>query len=292
MNLSDLVEQDLGVGIGLRTVHYGHILEHWPELDWFEILSENYMHTGGKPLYYLDQIAERYPLVMHGVSLNLCSTDEIDVGFLKELCALRERSGSRFLSDHLCWTGVGGKNLHDLLPVPYTEAALAHTIQKIGQVQDVIEAPLVIENPSTYLEFKDSSMSEWEFISRMARESGCGLLLDVNNIYVCAQNHGFDPYEYLDNTAWDHVVQFHIAGHTRFDTHLLDTHSGPGCDEVWDLYRHAVKLSGGRSTLFEWDADIPGFDEVKDQAMKARRIRDEVLATQQEAARCQTQAPN
>jgi uncharacterized protein len=147
-------------------------------------------------------------------------------------------------------------------------------VRKIRQVQDVIEAPLVLENPSTYLEFKGSTMTEWEFITRMATESGCGLLVDINNIYVCSSNHGFDPYEYLDNTAWDHVVQFHLAGHTDYGTHLLDTHSAPACDAVWMMYRHAHKLSGGRSTLFEWDADIPTFEEVRAEAEKAREIRE------------------
>ena len=284
MQLRDLVAKDLGVGVGLRTVHYSHILADQPEMDWFEILSENYMNTGGRPLHILDQVAERYPVVMHGVSMNLGSTDEINVPYLKELKAVRDRCGARFLSDHLCWTGVRGKNLHDLLPIPYTEEALRHIVTKIEQVQDVIEAPLVLENPSTYLEFKDSTMTEWDFITRMAKESGCGLLFDVNNVYVCSQNHGFDPFEYLDNTAWDHVVQFHIAGHTRYDTHLLDSHSAPACDEVWDLYRHAHKLSGGRSTLFEWDADIPSFDEVRAEAHKAVAIR-EGAEEEQEVAR-------
>jgi uncharacterized protein (UPF0276 family) len=275
MNLQDLTGRDLGVGIGLRSVHYGHVLDEKPELDWFEILSENYMNTGGRPLHILDQVAERYPIVMHGVSMNIGSADELDFPYLRELKALRERCGAVFLSDHLCWTGVHGQNLHDLLPMPYTDDALKHLIGKIHQVQDVIEAPLVLENPSTYLEFKESTMTEWEFLAQMAKESGCGLLLDVNNIYVCARNHGFDPYEYLDNTPWDHVVQFHLAGHTDYGTHLLDTHSAPACDEVWKMYRHAHKLSGGRSTLFEWDDEIPSFDDVVAEAHKARTIRQE-----------------
>ncbi|MCA8955016.1 MAG: DUF692 domain-containing protein [Planctomycetes bacterium] len=273
MDVFDLARRDLGVGIGLRSVHFPHILEHWPEMPWFEVLSENYMNTGGRPLHVLDSIAERYPVVMHGVSLNLCSTDPLDFDYLRELRALRDRCGAAFVSDHLCWTGVGGKNLHDLLPIPYTEEALQHTCRKVEQVQDCLEAPLVLENPSTYLEFAGSTMSEWDFLTRLATQTGCGLLLDVNNVYVCSQNHGFDPRTYLEHTAWDHVVQFHLAGHTRFATHLLDTHSAPACDEVWELFRHAQELSGGRSTLFEWDADIPSFDEVWEEARKAEAIR-------------------
>lgn len=273
MNLQDLTSRDLGVGIGLRTVHYGHVLEDNPSMDWFEILSENFMNTGGRPLRILDEVAERYPVVMHGVSMNIGSTDPLDFDYLRELKQLRERCGAAFLSDHLCWTGVDGKNLHDLLPLPYTEGVLAHLVERIRQVQDCIEAPLVLENPSTYLEFAASSMSEWDFLRQLTEASGCGLLLDVNNVYVCAQNHGFDPFAYLEEIPWDHVVQFHLAGHTDFGTHLLDTHSGPACSAVWDLYRRAVALSGGRSTLFEWDADIPAFDVVAAEAEKARAIR-------------------
>ena len=186
MRLSDLVERDLGVGIGLRNVHFGHVLEKWPELDWFEILSENFMHTGGRPVHVLDRVAERYPIVMHGVSMNIGSTDPLDLDYLAELKKLRDRCGAVFLSDHLCWTGVHGKNLHDLLPMPYTEEALRHMVQRIVQVQDFLEMPLVLENPSTYLEFADSTMTEPEFLAAMCRESGCGLLMDVNNVYVCA----------------------------------------------------------------------------------------------------------
>ena len=171
MQLSDLVHRDLGVGIGLRTVHYGHILDSWPDLDWFEILSENYMHTGGRPVHVLDQVAERYPIFMHGVSMNLGSTDPLDMDYLKELAALRDRCGAQVVSDHLCWTGIHGRHLHDLLPLPYTEEALRHIVQRIAQVQDFLEMPLVLENPSTYLEFAHSRMSEPEFLTAMARES-------------------------------------------------------------------------------------------------------------------------
>jgi len=273
LQLQDLTSKDLGVGIGLRNVHFGHILETWPEMDWFEILSENFMHTGGRPLHVLDQVCERYPIVMHGVSMNVGSTDPLDMDYLRELKKLRHRCGAVFVSDHLCWTGVGGKNLHDLLPIPYTQEALDHLVPRIAQVQDVLEMPLVLENPSTYLEFADSTMSEPEFLAALTRESGCGLLMDVNNVHVCARNHGFDPHEYLEQVPWDRVVQFHLAGHTVYETHLLDTHSAPVCDEVWGMYARAWELSGGRSTLLEWDADIPSFEKVRDEARKAKLYR-------------------
>jgi len=274
MSLSDLVANDLGLGIGLRTVHYGHILDTGPDIDWFEILSENYMHTGGRPLHFLDRVAERYPVGMHGVSMNIGSTDPLDHDYLRELKGLRDRVDARFVSDHLCWTGVDGENLHDLLPMPYTEEALDHLVARIREVQDVLENPLVLENPSTYLEFAHSAIPEPEFLAAMARESGCGLLIDVNNVFVCASNHGFDAADYLRRLPWDHVVYFHLAGHTDHGSYRLDTHDGPVCDEVWDLYGLAHELSGGRSTLVEWDASIPTFDEVHGEAKKAARFRD------------------
>jgi hypothetical protein len=274
MQLRDLTRTDLGIGIGLRTTHFAHILAEWPELDWFEILSENFMHTGGRPMHVLDQVAERYPIVMHGVSMNIGSTDPTDVDYLRELRALRDRCGARFVSDHICWTGVDGVNLHDLLPLPYTEEALALMVAKVRQVQDFLGQPLVLENPSTYVEFAHSAMSEPQFLQALVAETGCGLLLDVNNVFVCAMNHGFDAARYLDEVPWDSVVQFHLAGHSRFDTHLLDTHDAHVCDEVWELYRRAHRLSGGRSTLLEWDANIPPFDEVRAEAWKARVFRE------------------
>ena len=273
MNIPDLARTDLGIGVGLRTRHFGHITTEWPEVDWFEIISENFMHTGGRPMRILDRVAERYPVVMHGVSMNIGSTDPLDMDYLAELKALQQRCGARFFSDHLCWTGVHGVNLHDLLPLPYTEEALRHMVARIRQVQDFMEQPLVLENPSTYLEFAQSTMTEWEFLRAMVEETGCGLLMDVNNVYVCAQNHGFDAEEYLRGVPWGNVVQFHLAGHTRYETHILDSHSDHVCDEVWELYALAHKLSGGRSTLLEWDADIPEFDVVHKEALKAEAFR-------------------
>jgi len=272
MTLQDGARPDLGFGIGLRTAHFPHILEHWPELDWFEILSENFMHTGGRPVRVLDQVAERYPVVMHGVSMNIGSTDPIDMAYLAELAVLRKRCGARMISDHLCWTGVDGTQLHDLLPLPYTEEALAHIAGRVAIVQDTLGERLVLENPSTYLEFTYSPMTEWEFLSALAKSTGCGLLLDVNNIYVSAQNHGFDPHAYLNGISWDHVAYFHLAGHSVYETHLLDTHDTHVCEDVWDLYAEALRLSGGRSTLVEWDANIPEFEEVRAETWKARAL--------------------
>jgi uncharacterized protein (UPF0276 family) len=273
MDVRTLAKHDLGVGIGLRSAHYPHILEKWPKLDWFEILSENYMHTGGRPVQILDRVAERYPIVMHGVSMNIGSTDPIDRDYLRELKKLFVRCKARFLSDHLCWTGVEGTNLHDLLPLPYTEEALRHLTKRVRQAQDLLELPLVLENASTYLEYTHSTIHEAEFLARLCAETGCGLLLDVNNVFVTCSNHGLDAHEYLAKVPWPSVVQFHLAGHTRYETHILDTHDHPVCDEVWELYGEAHRLSGGRSTLLEWDAKIPSFAEVRAEAHKAKAWR-------------------
>jgi len=260
---------NLGIGLGLRTVHYGHLLEHWPAVDWFEIISENYMQTAGRPLYFLDQIAERYPIVMHGVSLSIGGTDELDAAYLAELRALRERTGARWVSDHLCWTGVAGRNTHDLLPMPYTEEALRHAAARVRRVQDVLEAPLVLENPSSYVEFASSTMTEWDFLRALSEEADCGILLDVNNVYVSSYNHGFEPRAYLDAIPFDRVVQIHVAGHTNEGTHIVDTHIGPVVGPVWELARDAYRRSSGASLLLEWDAEIPPFEEVHREALKA-----------------------
>ncbi len=274
MDLSQLVATDLGIGVGLRTRHFGHILAQAPAVGWFEILSENFMHTGGRPMQVLDQIAERHPIAMHGVSLNIGSVDPLDRAYLQELKALQARCRARWISDHLCWTGVRGENLHDLLPMPYTAESLRHLARRVRQVQDILEQPLILENPSTYLEFAHQDFTEPEFLTALCRETGCGLLLDVNNVFVCASNHGFDPATYLRGVPWRHVVYYHLAGHTVYDTHRLDTHDHPVCDEVWELYGLANQLAGGnRSTLLEWDGNIPGFDELMAEAHKAKAFR-------------------
>ena len=270
MNLPRLGHPHLGFGVGLRTVHFGHILQARPEVDWFEIISENFMDSGGRPRYVLEQVAERYPIVMHGVSMSIGSTDPLDFDYLQRLKRLADAVHARWISDHLCWTGVAGLNAHDLLPIPLNEATLAHVVGRIRTVQDVLERPLVLENPSTYIGFADSTLSEWEFLTRMADETGCGLLLDVNNVYVSSVNHDFDPVEYLRGIPHERVVQFHLAGHTNCRTHLIDTHDGPVIDRVWELYRLAHQLTGGASTLLEWDAKIPEFPVVHAEALKAR----------------------
>ena len=271
--LRELVATDLGIGVGLRAPHYPTILGKRPAVDWLEILSENYMHTGGRPLHVLDQVAAHYPVVMHGVSMNIGSTDPLDRAYLKELKALQQRCRARWISDHICWTGVDGTQLHDLLPLPYTKAALRHLVQRVRAVQDLLEQPLVLENPSTYLQFAGADFTEPEFLCELTAATGCGLLLDVNNVFVCAENHGFDAPAYLRAVPWDHVVYFHLAGHTVHATHRLDTHDQPVCKEVWQLYRLAHELSGGRSTLLEWDANLPDFATVHREAKKALRHR-------------------
>ena len=267
----------LGIGLGLRTVHYAHLLEHWPNVDWFEIISDNYMQTAGRPLYFLDQIAERYPIVMHGVSLSIGGTDELDADYLAGLVALRKRCRALWVSDHLCWTGIAGHNTHDLLPMPYTEEALRHTAARIRKVQDVLGAPLILENPSSYVEFKDSTMTEWEFLTRLSREADCGLLLDVNNVYVSSFNHDFDPRAYIDGIPADRVVQYHLAGHTHKGTHIVDTHSDHAIQEVWDLYGRSCRRTGNVATLYEWDENIPEFEVMHAEALKAGAFREQAV---------------
>ncbi len=261
---------NLGIGLGLRTVHYSHILEHTPAVDWFEILSENYMQTQGRPLHFLDRVSERYPVALHGVSLSIGSVDPLDGEYLKELRALRDRTRARWVSDHLCFTGAVGKNTHDLLPLPYTEESLRHVAARVAQVQDFLGAPLALENPSTYLEFDGSTLTEWDFLAALADEADCALLLDVNNIYVSAYNHGFDAKDYLAAIPFDRVVQMHVSGHTNFGTHIVDTHIGPVIDPVWHLFAEAYRRAKETSVLLEWDAEIPSFEETHADALRAK----------------------
>ena len=261
----------LGLGVGLRTVHFDYILQRQPPVDWFEVISENFMDSRGRPRYVLNQIAERYPVVMHGVSLSIGSTDPLNFEYLKKLKALAREIQPRWISDHVCWTGVAGRNTHDLLPMPLTEASLRHVVERIRVLQDFLERPFVLENPSTYVGFTGSTLSEWEFIGRMAQEADCGLLLDVNNVYVSSVNHDFDPEEFVRAVPHERVVQFHLAGHTNCQTHLIDTHNDHVIDPVWNLYRLAHQLTGGVSTLLEWDADIPPFPVLHAEVLKARR---------------------
>jgi hypothetical protein len=264
---------DLGIGLGLRSVHYGRILGQRPPIDWFEAISENYLDTGGRPLHVLEQVAEHYPVVLHGVSMSIGSTDRLNFSYLAKLKDLAHHVGARWISDHLCWTGVLGRNTHDLLPMPYTEEALRHTVSRIKQVQDFLGRPIALENPSSYVEFRSSSMPEWEFLARMAEDADCALLLDVNNVYVSSVNHGFDPAAYVDALPADRVVQFHLAGHTNKGTHILDTHSDHAVDAVWELYDRATRRTGLVSTLYEWDENIPDLEVVHAEAQKAAAYR-------------------
>jgi uncharacterized protein (UPF0276 family) len=261
----------LGFGLGLRAKHIPHIFEQKPAVDWFEIISENYMDTGGKPRRNLARIAEHYPIVMHGVSLSIGTVDPLNSEYLHKLKRLINDVNPAWVSDHLCWTGVAHKNTHDLLPVPYTEEALKHCAQRIREVQDFLERPLALENPSTYLEFKSSSMPEAEFIARMAEESGCNLLLDVNNVYVTCYNHRLDAKAYLDSLPLDRVIQIHLSGHTNKGTHVIDTHDDHVIDEVWNLYKYVVnKAERTPNTMIEWDDKIPEFHVLYAELEKAR----------------------
>ncbi len=260
---------DLGIGVGLRTTHFPTLLRKWPDIDWFEAITENFLDTGGRPLRVLDLVAERYPVVLHGVSLSIGGTDRLDRAYLAKVRALADRVKAVWVSDHVCFTGVAGRNTHDLLPIPYDEATLRHVIGRIRQASDLLGRPLVLENPSSYMEYVSSSMPEWEFIARMAEEADCGLLLDVNNVYISAFNHGFDAETYLDAIPAGRVVQIHLAGHTHKGDYILDTHSDHVVDEVWRLYARLLERTGPVSTLLEWDEEIPPFAVVRAEAMKA-----------------------
>lgn len=261
---------DLGLGLGLRAPHFDHVLEHRPSVDFFEILTENYLGTGGRPRHVLERVAESYPLVMHGVSMSVGSTDPIDFDYLDAVADLADRVGARWISDHVCWTGVHGVNTHDLLPVPLTEESLSHIVERIRRIQEHLGRPLVLENPSSYVQFREDEIPEHEFLARMAEQADCGLLLDVNNVYVSAFNHGFDADEYVDALPGDRITQIHLAGFTDCGTHLLDTHSARVVQEVWDLYARAVRRVGTRATLLEWDAEIPSFETLTEELGKAR----------------------
>ncbi len=262
---------DLGLGVGLRVRHFGHVVEHTPDgVDWFEIISENFLATEGRPMRVLEQVRRDYPVVMHGVSMSIGSTDPLDWTYLRRLKALADRIDVAWMGDHVCWTGVAGRNGHDLYPVPYTEESLAHVVERIKRVQDFLGRPLVMENPSTYLTFASDSMPEIEWIGRMAEGADCALLLDVNNVYVTCRNHDMDPWAYLDQVPWDRVVQNHLAGHTDNGTHCVDTHDHHVRDEVWALYGSVQRRAGGIATLLEWDDHIPEFDELVAELHKCR----------------------
>ncbi len=270
---------DLGVGIGLRVPHYQHILSRKPTVDWFEIISENFLVDGGRPREVLDQILEQYKVVMHGVSLYFGSPEKPDREHLKKLKQLVRLTKTPWLGDHLCWGSVDGTYTHDLLPLPYTKATAKVAAEKIRFVQEYLEIPVIVENLSSYAEFNASTMTEWEFLSEVVEAADCGILLDVNNIYVSSLNHGFDPYHYVDSVPRHRVAQMHIAGHSKFERFVIDTHDAKPIDEVWKLYAHAIARVGRTATLLEWDAKVPSFEEVKTEAEKSRKWLDAVSAT-------------
>jgi uncharacterized protein len=263
---------EYGVGIGLRIPHYQHIFAEKPVVDWFEIISENYMVDGGRPLQVLDQILERYRVVQHGVSMYFGSAQPLNREHLKRLKTLTRRTKTPWVSDHLCWGSVDGRYTHDLLPMPYTREAVAITAANIRQVQDFLEIPVVVENVSSYAEFHESEMTEWEFLNEVLEAADCGILLDVNNIYVSSQNHSFDPLIYVNSVPPERVAQIHIAGHSRFEKYILDTHDHPVLPPVWQLYARAIERCGPTATLLEWDDNIPSFDEVHEEARKANKF--------------------
>ncbi|HLX71426.1 MAG TPA: DUF692 domain-containing protein [Verrucomicrobiae bacterium] len=262
---------DYGIGIGLRVPHYNHILTEKPTVDWFEIISENFMVDGGRPLRILEQILEQYRVVQHGVSMYFGSAEPLNREHLKKLKRLVKRTNTPWLSDHLCWGSVDGRYTHDLLPMPYTFAAAKVTARKIREARDFLEVPIAVENVSSYAEFHVSEMTEWEFLAEVVEQADCGILLDVNNIYVSSQNHNFNPYDYLNFIPAERVAQFHIAGHSKYERFILDTHDHAVIDPVWKLYAHAIARTGKTATLLEWDARIPSFDEVHNEALKANR---------------------
>lgn len=262
----------LGFGLGLRPVYYDDLLARAGGVDWLEIISENYLVPGGRPLAMLERLRADYPLVMHGVSMSLASTDPLDLDYLRALGRLAARIEPAWISDHLCWTGVHGVNLHDLLPVPYTREALDHVVARVSRIQDILGRRLVVENVSSYVRFEGEEMDEWSFVAQLARRSGCELLLDVNNVFVSGENHGFDADAFLDAIPAEHVRQFHLAGHSEGDGLKIDTHDQPICEEVWALYARACRRFGPVATMIERDDNFPPFDELVGELDRARAI--------------------
>ena len=270
---------DLGLGVGLRSAHYGYLEAHEPDVDWFEVIPENVMDSQGRARHVLDRLAERYPIVLHGVSLSIGSTDPLDRAYLARLKRLAEEVEAVWVSDHVCWTAVNGVNTHELVPLPFTEATLAHVVGRVREAQQLLERPLVLENPSSYVEYAASTLGEAEFLARLAEEADCGLLLDISNVHVSSVNHEFDPVEYLRTLPHERIVQMHLAGYDdSAGTHVVDTHDRPVSDATWELYATAVRLTGGVSTLVEWDDDLPPFPVVHAEVLKARRFLEAVGA--------------
>ena len=262
----------LGYGLGLRPEYYDTIVENLPPVDWFEIISENYMVDGGKPLHFLERVREHYPLVMHGVSLSIGSADPLDFDYLQQLKALIARVEPAWISDHFCWTGLGGHNSHDLLPLPLTQEAARHVAARVQQVQDFLGQQILLENASTYVSFNHGQMSEWEFVREVCERADCLLLLDVNNIYVSARNHGFDSLHYLDGLPGERIRQCHLAGHSDYGDYVIDTHDHPVASPVWELYAEALKRFGPISSMIERDDRYPPFEELMAELEQMRGI--------------------
>jgi uncharacterized protein (UPF0276 family) len=272
----------LGYGLGLRSVHYDYVLSKLPTgVDWFELITENYLAPGGKPREVLRKVRAHYPVVLHGLSFNIGTDTPPDLDYLRQLKQLIKEVEPEWVSDHLCWTGLHGYTSHDLLPIAYTESNLQRIVSKVNQIQEFLQQQIVLENPSIYVGFRSSTMSEPEFLNALVQQSGCELLLDVNNVYVSGFNMGFDPLEYLQHVSPSAVRQCHLAGHTNNSTHIIDTHDHPVCDEVWALYREACALFGPVATLLERDDHIPEFPELLAELDQARRLQEEVLAQTQ-----------
>tara|TARA_R110000765_G_scaffold93148_1_gene175618 strand:- start:25367 stop:26263 length:897 start_codon:yes stop_codon:yes gene_type:complete len=272
-------EHFLGFGLGLRTEHFQDVLNDKINIDWFEVVSENFMVDGGKPKHYLHSIRELYPMVMHGVSLSIGSTDPLNIDYLRKLKVLTNELQPEWISDHLCWTGAHEKNSHDLLPLPYNDEALNHVCQRVEQVQEFLGRPILLENVSSYLTYKNSEMTEWQFFNEVARRSGCEILLDINNIYVSARNHDFNPQDYLNGISKDKVKQFHLAGHSDYGDYVIDTHDHPVADPVWQLYEKALQRFGWISTMIERDDNIPPLAELLAEVETARNIATKTLGS-------------
>lgn len=262
---------NLGIGIGLRVPHYADIFEHKPDIDWFEIISENFMVDGGKPLENLYRILEHYPVVQHGVSLAIGSPDPLDFEYLKKLKALTKITKTPWVSDHLCWGRLPGAHYHDLLPLPYTKEVINYVSERARIVQDYLELPFALENLSSYVAFKKDEMTEWDFYGAIVEKADISMMLDVNNIYVSSRNHGFDPKVYYENLPLDRVIQIHLAGHSDYDAYVLDTHDNYVCDEVWKIYGEVYPKTRGVSTLLEWDDNYISFQQTWDEALKAKQ---------------------
>lgn len=270
----------LGLGVGLRNEHFNYILDEKPKVDWFEAISENFMDSGGRPGWVIRQIAEHYPIALHGVSMSLGSTDPLNQDYLHRLKLLADDIQAKWVGDHLCWTGVQSINSHDLLPLPLNQESLNHVIARVHHAQEILERPLILENPSTYASFNHSDISEPDFLRALSDATGCGLLLDVNNVYVSCFNNGSNPLDYLAEFPFDRVVQMHLAGHTDCGSYLLDTHDQPVTNGVWELFRLAWQQTNGAATLLEWDGDVPDFPILQQEILKARNFMNGTPQTQ------------